>query len=453
MKDGSYESRMDWQSVLCCLGVLLLVASSSVAAAAGVVRAELGKDTAWTGEAVPLIVTLYSPGPFSGTPAFDLPELPLTVFVKSGNPQVGTEQVDGESYFTQRHEFALYTQRVGEIAVPAFSVRFAGKKTFTSAPEPVEGLTAELRFQSKRPPGTDNLGVVVAAKDMEVSQSWKPASMDAVNAGDVIERTISRRATATTAMMFPPVPADAPEGVRVYPATAIVQDHTERGASRAERIETIKYQFERPGTFQLPDVSLVWWDPQSSTLQRKTLPGEVVNVVATIAAPAAPAQPSSRRTPAILLLTLLATGLAAWLGRKPVLRFIAAWQARRNNSGARAARRLLAACRSGDASAAYAALIDWKRAVSASDGGASLEILLQSALGGDLQREWTVLSRRVFGSKAGDAPWSGRPLAEAFARTRHGLDQTTHLRRAVSSLPALNPTASVTRKVNSRKSP
>jgi hypothetical protein len=286
--------------------VLLLVACPAVSAAAEVVRAELGEDTAWTGEAVPLLVTLYSPGPFSGTPAFDLPELPLTVFVKSGNPLVGTEQVDGESYFTQRHEFALYTQCVGEIVVPAFRVRFAGKKTFTSAPEPVRGLTAELRFRSKRPPGTDNLGVVVAVQDMEATQSWKPQSLDAVSAGDVIERTISRRATATTAMMLPPVSTDAPEGVRVYPANAIVQDHTERGASRAERIETIKYQFERPGTFELPDMSLVWWDPQASTLQRKTLPGETINVVETVAAAVAPAQPASRHAPAIVLLMFLA---------------------------------------------------------------------------------------------------------------------------------------------------
>jgi hypothetical protein len=243
-------------------------------------------------------------------------------------------------------------------------------------------------------------------------------------------------------MMLPPVPADAPEGVRVYPATAIVQDHTERGASRAERIETIKYQFERPGTFELPNVSLVWWDPPSSTLQRKTLRGEVINVVGTVATPAAPAQPSSVRSPTILLLTLLAIGLAAWLGRKCVLRFIAVRRARRSNPEARAARRLLAACRAGDASAAYAALIDWKRAVSTSDGSVSLEILLQSALGDDLQREWTVLSRRIFGSQASDAPWSGRPLAQAFVRARHRLEQTARPRHAVSALPALNPTAS-----------
>ncbi len=434
------HQRTDWQSGLRFLGVLLFVAWSSISAADEVVRAELGKEAAWTGEAVPLIVTLYSPGPFSGTASFDLPELPRTAFLKTGNPLVGTQEVGGQSYFIQRHEFTVYTQGAGEIVIPAFRVRFSGKKTFTSAPEPQEGFTPELRFQSKRPPGTDHLGVVVAATNMAVTQTWKPASIEIVSAGDVIERTISRRATATTAMMLPPVSADAPEGVRIYPSHAIVQDHTERGASRAERIETIKYQFERPGTFELPGVSLVWWDPKASELQRKTLPGETINVSGTVAVAAAPEQPASRSSPTILLLTFLAFGLAAWLGRRPVLRFMAAWQARRNNPEALAARRLLAACRVGDASAAYTALIAWKRAVSASDGGASLDRLLQSALADDLQSEWTVLSRRIFGIQANELSWSGRSLAAAFIRARRGLDRTTPTRRAGLALPALNPT-------------
>ena len=132
-------------------GFLLLLLCPSLSWAVDPVRAEVGKESAWTGEAVPLIITLYSPGPFSGTAAFDLPKVPLTAFVKTGNPVVASEKIDGETYFTQQHQFSLYTQSVGQLTIPSFPVRFAGKKTFTSAPEPVEGSTPELRFESKAP--------------------------------------------------------------------------------------------------------------------------------------------------------------------------------------------------------------------------------------------------------------------------------------------------------------
>ena len=126
----------------------LLFLSCSVSQAFEPVQAELGKEVAWTGEAVPLIITIYSPGPFSGTAAFDLPELPQTVAVKVGNPVVGSEDVDGESYLTQRHVFHLYTQQSGQVAIPSFRVRFSGKRTFTSDAEAMEGETPDLRWRS-----------------------------------------------------------------------------------------------------------------------------------------------------------------------------------------------------------------------------------------------------------------------------------------------------------------
>ena len=170
------------------------------ASAFDAVRAELEKDSAWTGEAVPLVLTLYSPGPFDGTAAFDWPDLPRTAFVRLGGPVVGSEEIDGESYITQRHEITVYTQRTGEIVIPPFPVRFSGKKTFTSDPEPVEATTAELRFESKRPPGTESMGVVISATEMEIRQSWNPQpdAIEQITAGDVIERTIFRTAQGTT---------------------------------------------------------------------------------------------------------------------------------------------------------------------------------------------------------------------------------------------------------------
>ena len=171
-----------------------------------------------------MIVTLYSPGPFSGTASFDLPELPGTAIVKIGNPVVGSEEVDGESMISQRHEFRIYTQQSGQFVVPSFQVHFQGKKSFVGDSEPMEGSTPELTFLSKRPPGTESLGVVIATPTLESEQSWQPADQVSVDPGDVIERTITRRAVGTTAMMLPPATIDAPDGVRVYTSDPIVDD-------------------------------------------------------------------------------------------------------------------------------------------------------------------------------------------------------------------------------------
>lgn len=449
MKDGLYEGRTDWpsvphaprrlrtdcQSVLRFLGVLLLAGCPSVSAAAEVVRAELGKNTAWTGEAVPLIVTLYSPGPFSGTASFALPELPKTAFVRTGNPVVGSEQVGDESYFTQRHEFTIYTQRAGEIVIPAFRVRFSGKKTFTSAAEPMEGFTQELRFQSTRPPGTEHLGLVVAARNMEVSQTWQPGTIGPVQAGDVLTRTISRRAAGTTAMMFPAVAIETPAGVRFYATDPIVQDFAERGASRAERSETIKYQFERPGTFPLPDLSVTWWDMDAGELKRNTLPGKVVDVRSAAVVAESPTPTPRSRWPLIVLLVTI--GVAVWLIRGTATKLRATQQARRRDPATVAARRLLAACRRNAAAEAYSALLQWKRA--AGWGEASLGERLPPDAAAEFEHEWHGLSRQVFGAGPGDSPWSGRRLARVFVRVRRQRGRDSRTRSGDGDLPALNP--------------
>lgn len=422
-------------AVLLTFVMLLTLLSPAVSQAMDRVRAELGKTSAWTGEAVPLTITLYSQGPFSGTASFELPEVPRSAFVRAGNPWVGSEQIGGKSYFTQRHEFAIYTQQDGEIIIPAFRVRFAGKKTFTSAAEALEGFTQELRFRSERPPGTQHLGVVVAARKMDVEQSWQPSTVGPLQAGDVVERTITRRAAGTTAMMLPPLKIATPEGIRYYAKDPAVQDFTERGAFLALRSETIKYQFERAGTFQLPDLPVVWWDPGSAELKRVTLPGKVVEVrlAEVVLEPLAPA-PKSRWPLAGLLLLIC---IAAWLLRKTAARLLAAQQARRNNPANVAAGLLLAACRKNAAADAYSAGLQWKRAVDLER--VSFDEALPPDLAADFKHEWKLLSRHVYGIDPEGPPWTGGHLADIFADVRRKLGRASRTRGVEDDLPALNP--------------
>ena len=417
--------------------LLLIILSSRVLAQdAGPVTAELENQTAWTGEGVPLYVTLYSPGPFSGAAAFDLPDLPRSAFIKIGSPVVGSEEIGDDTYFTQRHRFMLYTQQNGDITVPPIHVRFEGKPDFTSDPEPIEGSTPELHLQSNRPPGTESMPVVVTVEQLDVQQTWTPTPPFSIEAGDVVRRTIRQHADGLTAMMFAPPSTIAPDGVRVYTSDPVVVDRTERGVSIAERTDSIQYQFTQAGAFVLPELTFTWWDPQSEQLKHVQLEGQTVVVKSAPATQAAPKEPQS---PWRIVGLLTAFALALWLARRPALHLWSRWQAYHNRPEALAVRRLRAACDHGDRAAAYAAFLDWKRALAQQGRAGHLEGMMQTEVGAPLRTEWSALSRDLFAAEPPSTTWDSAAFPRAFDQFRHAVERARHTSEKQSVLPALNP--------------
>lgn len=400
------------------------------------IEAAIEKQSAWTGEAVPMTVKLFSPGPFDGTPAFEIPKLPLTTIMKTpGSPVVQSEKIGNDSWFTQLHEFVIYTQRQGEIVIPRFQVRFEGKRSFTGDAEEMGGTTKELRFQSQRPPGTQELGFVVVASSMEVSQSWTPASEETLNAGDVLQRKITRHAADTTAMMFSPIDTDAPAGVRIYASAPVLQDDTERGAATAERIDTVKYQFLRGGNFILPDITVTWWDAKSSSLEHRTLVGRSVQVLELPQVAAVPDSSSDTRWIWGLSLLILLI-LLVWIYRKPLVKMLAGWRAKCDQPVKTAAQRVMAACRVNHPTEAYLAIMEWQRAMDNSDPGWPLRMPASDV--SKFNEQLTALARLLYADDQPISSWHGKPMADSFdrvCRERSRLGSGRH----TQTLPNLNP--------------
>lgn len=400
------------------------------------VQATLEQASAWTGQPVRMIVTLYSPGPFSGTPSFDLPKIPLTSILKTGSPVVGSEQVDDETWLTQRHEFRIYAQRAGEIVIPSFAVRFSGKKTFTSDPEPMEGKTDALSFQSNRPPGASDSAVVIAAATLKMTQLWRPDNDEqTLQTGDVIQREIERNATGTTAMMLSPLASNAPDGIRVYTTDPVVRDKTARGQSTAQRIDTIKYQFERSGTYELPELVFEWFDTESDELKRETIAGRTFQVEGQLAATttAEPSSDKSNHTAAFILVL----ALVAWICRGPVIRQASRWHSAWHDPIRVAERNVLAACNANRPKKAYTAILTWKRAVAAV-GSRQLDDSL--AEDREFCQQWDYLSRQNFAQPSDESPWMGKEMANAFRKSCKTLRRLPSKESAeLEKLPPLNP--------------
>jgi hypothetical protein len=425
-----------------CFGCLIgILCCASVATGQQIpVRAELSKESAWTGEKVPLIITLFCPGPFSGTPSFDLPELPQTAIVKIGNPLVGTEEVGEETYMTQRHEFAVYTQRSGTIVIPSFRVRYSGKNDFTSKPESRESRIPELRFKSRRPPDTESMGVVVSVTEMKIVQSWNPAQTIEFVTGDVVQRVITRSAEGTTAMMLPPVSATSPSGIRLHTSAPDVHDRIERGQTGSVRSETLKYQFERAGSYRLPEISFQWWDPNKEKLQHKRLPGLMVQVLESgdNNQRSAHSPIASTTNHLITVSNLLITGLLVGLVILILWSTNRYWQSYRRRPDVRAASELHKACRSSNAQAAYSALLAWFDALEHTLGVNAKDALFANVQHTDFHQQWQKLSQHLFAAESTRVQWNPMLLWAAFTHSKMLLGLRKQ-EASYSGLPPLNP--------------
>ncbi len=386
------------------------------------------KSNAWIGQRVPFYVDLRARGTFSGTASFDLPQIPGALVIKIGEPVVGTEKLEGDTWFVQKHEFALFSQRAGVVEIPAFAARFSRRDGFTGPASEVQVQTAGLTLEIQRPSGSDHIGFLITTESLVVTETWDPPSGPA-QIGAMFKRTITQRAEQLPGMALAPAPTEAPDGIRIYPGPVETKDNLYRGAFIGDRSETITYLLRKSGALTVPALTYVWWNPKTQTLQSKTLPAVTFDVAAPPMEPANGEAVAARLFWPWLLVGALIVGLMAWQRRRVAVWGRQCWR-KLNPPDRVAARELLRACRSGDAPAAYRALMEWRHAIDSQETNSEYQ---------SLQNEWTELSARLFSSDPPPEPWSGENLARAFAQVRRLRSRQSRAPRRQAKLTKLNP--------------
>lgn len=378
---------------------------------------------AWIGQRVPFFIELRARGSFSGTASFDLPQIPGTVLIKIGNLVVDSQDLEGESWFVQTHEFALFSQRPGMLAVPAFPVRFASRDGFTGPATDVQAQSPGFTVEIQSPPGSEQTGFFITTEALDVTETWDPTPAPA-EVGAVFKRTIIQRAPQVPGMALAPAPTTAPDGIRVYPGEAATNDKLERGDFLGERSETITYLMQKPGTLEVPALNFVWWNPKTEELQSKTLPAVTFEIAPPPAAAAAKEAAATYQAWLWLLAAACVFALLTWQRRR-----LAEWGAhfwkKLNPPEGVAARKLLRACRAHDAPAAASAWIEWRNTQALSFQPTP-----------ELRATVLEMQRFVFGH-ATTHPWRGDDLAQAFTESV-ATTKSTLAHEPASALPHLN---------------
>lgn len=379
------------------------------------------ESEAWTGERVRVFVELRANGSFSGSASFDLPEIPGTLLIKVGNPVVGTKEMDGESWFVQTHEFALFSQKTGTVTIPPFAVRFGSRDGFTGPGKEVTVKTEALPVKIQRPPGSEGIPFLVTTEKLTVEETWDPVP-GAATVGDVFRRTIIQKAEGLTGMALLPAPTVAPDGVRIYEPRVETSDNTQRGAFMGERRETLTYLLQEDGSITLPELTYTWWNPEKESLESKTLPAVAVQVVP-VPFLVEPAAPGWFRANGVVL-AVLVVGLVVFLRQRIATVFQKAWRIL-NPPERVAVRHLRRACHRNDPAAACESWNEW-RSVVARDVHPDAE--LRTAV--------LAMNRALFGPVA-ECAWEGRALWYAFSKSRHAA-RSVGVLSSTSALPFLN---------------
>ena len=119
----------------------------------------------------------------------------------------------------------------------------------------------------------------LVSSSVSVNESWQ-GDLKNVKIGNVIQRTIYRKAFGTVSELIPPIKWDSVQGVSVYPTRAEINSEKSKTSISASRSDGVRYLFEKEGTVTLPEITVTWWNPRQNKLFKRTLKEKTIRVLA-----------------------------------------------------------------------------------------------------------------------------------------------------------------------------
>jgi hypothetical protein len=387
------------------------------------------------GQPVRMVVTVYVPNYFTGSP--DFPEFEIEnaiVVLPQDRPANSNTQIGGVRYAGITETYVIYPQQAGDFHLPReeVTVPYAlapPKSTIAHIPVP------PLEFHADVPAAARDLDYFLPTTALTMQQKWS-SPIKNVRVGDTTERTVTVTATKMQSMLIPPLPLDAPSGIRVYPEEPMVHDQkTDRGDFLyGRRVQTAKYVIQKEGEYTLPPIELKWWNLSSHRLVTATLPA--VHFVAAAntnyvtelppesePAPIAPVRHRSlwKQYRSRILITslcfiagaLLLAMIWHWLSR--ARRRLQAWQERRRHSESAYFQNLQRACNQNDAAKSYVWLLKW---IAVAYPGVSLQQALKRADDPILTSDTNDLGESLFAQRNRDHSWNGESFAALVRQQR-----------------------------------
>jgi hypothetical protein len=217
------------------------------------------------GQPVKLIVDVLVTTWFTSAPEFPVFDLPGALVIQSDEqaPHL-TEQIDGVTWFGLTQAYTITPMEPREFTIPRLQIVLHPGM----ASGPMKVWSPTRKFTSRVPAGAEGVAVFLSTSHLGMVQRFDHR-LTGLQVGDAFTRTITSTAKGTQAMFLPPFPFAQVAGLTVYPNQPQVQNLSadRKGFIAGRRIDSASYVVQKPGHYELPSVTVQWWDLRLNKLR------------------------------------------------------------------------------------------------------------------------------------------------------------------------------------------
>lgn len=282
------------------------------------VRTSISAPSVMIGETIKLDVDILTDTFFTAAP--EVPDLSISGVIarlSEGRQVHLNETVQGTAMFGVRRTYELTPIAVADVEIPAFDVIAHPGPPGTP---PITSTTAVQRVRVTAPPGAENSFVT---HGLAIAQHFD-ADLSKLKVGDAFTRTIEITATGTPGMFIPDVEVAEIDGLNAYPQTPLLKDTSPDEPLVGKRIFAVSYIVQEAGDYELPSVSIPWWNIDTKQSATADIPAVSFHAIAAPPPPAPFAVPKDEvvATPATQIHWRT---ISMWIGIGVALVLLAWW--------------------------------------------------------------------------------------------------------------------------------
>ncbi|MEM7283701.1 MAG: hypothetical protein AAF438_18960 [Pseudomonadota bacterium] len=183
---------------------------------------------------------------------------------------------NGKRHVVVERRYAIFPQQSGPLAIDP--IVFEGQIISRGARPRVKRLRSEaVSLQVKPIPGSFTGQVWLPSQELTIEEEWSAGSSELV-AGEPVTWTLMVRAKGLTSTQLPELALSWDDSINAYPDQPQLRDRVTNDGIVGEYTQKIALIATEAGDYQLPEVSLTWWNTITDQQEVAMVPPRAIRV-------------------------------------------------------------------------------------------------------------------------------------------------------------------------------